>query len=273
LSRLQFKLASYDIEGNFLGFSDLADQLALCPVSPEGLKALTTIGRVTRSKCSFDLKKLTEPSLYPHNANVFYEMYLVDYNGDLIDVPIKIANQQPKNGGANEYPNQEPNMADWLLTRRFAMLDTLSGISGGVPTVVRYAKKVSLKIELDQEEPEKIYPPYLEVEYQEKRVADIKKSNLARFAQVEFIAENFMDPQGFWTFAESVFWTLCVILLLAVCIFVGISHKADRLATDATASSQLAAFRGITTALSLFSSFFFWYLFAMTAWWFVFYKL
>jgi len=117
------------------------------------------------------------------------------------------------------------------------MLDTLSGISGGVPTVVRYAKKVSLKIELDQEEPEMIYPPYLEVEYQEKLVEDIKKSNVARFTQVEFVAENFMDPEGFWTLAKSAFWTLCVILFLSTCVFVGLSHKADRLATDATAST------------------------------------
>jgi hypothetical protein len=113
----------------------------------------------------------------------------------------------------------------------------------------------------------------LEVEYQEKTVVDIKTSTFARFTQVEFVAENFMDPQGFWSLAESAFWTLCVILVLAVCVFVGISQKADRLATDAAASTQLAAFRGITTSLSLFSSFFFWYLFAMTAWWFIFYKL
>lgn len=118
-----------------------------------------------------------------------------------------------------------------------------------------------------------IYPPYLEVEYQEKTVADIKASAVARFTQVEFIAENFMDPAGFWSLATSAFWTLCVILALAVCLFVGISSKAERLATDATASTQLAAFRGITTALSLFSSFFFWYLFAMCSWWFIFYKL
>jgi len=65
LNRLQFKLASWDIDGNFLGFADLADQLFLCPVSPEELKRLTSIGRVSRSKCSFDLKKLTEPGLYP----------------------------------------------------------------------------------------------------------------------------------------------------------------------------------------------------------------
>lgn len=70
-----------------------------------------------------------------------------------------------------------------------------------------------------------IYPPYLEVEYQEKKVADIKASQNARFTQVEFIAENFMDPKGFWSLATSAFWTLCVILTLATCTFVGLSSK------------------------------------------------
>ena len=82
-----------------------------------------------------------------------------------------------------------------------------------------------------------MYPPYLEVEYEEKTVADIKASEVARFTQVQFVAENFMDPTGFWSLATTVFTTLCFILALAVCLFVGIRSKAERLATDPTAST------------------------------------
>lgn len=41
MKKLSFKLASYDITGNFLGFSDLTDQLFLCQVAPEDLVKLT----------------------------------------------------------------------------------------------------------------------------------------------------------------------------------------------------------------------------------------
>lgn len=77
-------------------------------------------------------------------------MYLVDYNGDLIDVPVKIQNYQL----SGEYINRSKFLNDWALMRRFFIYDTLSGVedkdggyrSGAMPTVVRYAKKMSLKI-------------------------------------------------------------------------------------------------------------------------------
>lgn len=127
MNKLSFKLASYDIEGNFLGFNDLTDQLFLCNVPPEDLRKMTSIGTTFVHRCSFDLQKLTNPALYPKNVNIFYEMYLVDYNGNLIDVPVKMWNQQERQGG--QYTNQQPNMNEWQLTRRFFIYDTVSGIS------------------------------------------------------------------------------------------------------------------------------------------------
>lgn len=62
-------------------------------------------------------------------------MYLVDYNGDLIDVPIKIMNYL-SNG---ENPNKKKILENWVLTRRFFIYDTISGIQDGESKVVRYA--------------------------------------------------------------------------------------------------------------------------------------
>ena len=39
-------------------------------------------------------------------ANFFFELYLYDYNEDLIDVPILIENVPSDSGG---YPNTEPD--------------------------------------------------------------------------------------------------------------------------------------------------------------------
>ena len=40
--------------------------------------------------CAFDLSRLTAQSTFPKAANRFYDMFLVDYDGSLIDVPVKV---------------------------------------------------------------------------------------------------------------------------------------------------------------------------------------
>jgi len=73
---------------------------------------------------------------------MFYELYLKDFDGSLIDVPILIDNVGSDTGG---YPNQETDQSRWILTRRFFIFDTISGIpqnefpTPGEPSIVRYA--------------------------------------------------------------------------------------------------------------------------------------
>lgn len=82
-----------------------------------------------------------------------------------------------------------------------------------------------------------------------------------------------MDPEGFWSMATSIFIALIVTMSVIVLMYMCLHCKSERLETDSTASMQLAIFSGITTALDLFSTFFFWYLFGMCGYIFVFYKL
>ena len=55
------------------------------------------MGASIMRRCNFDTALLTKPELNPRQANVFYELYLEDYNGDLIDVPVKIKNMMYDN--------------------------------------------------------------------------------------------------------------------------------------------------------------------------------
>jgi hypothetical protein len=64
----------------------------------------------------------------PSLANKFMDLFLVDYNGDLIDVPIKITNVKDQNGNR---VNEQPLMENWVLVRRFFLFDTVSGIEDG----------------------------------------------------------------------------------------------------------------------------------------------
>jgi hypothetical protein len=44
--------------------------------------------------CTFDLEKLISniENDLPKTANFFYDLFLEDYNGDLIDVPVLVSN-------------------------------------------------------------------------------------------------------------------------------------------------------------------------------------
>mmetsp|Transcript_18337 Transcript_18337/g.28164 ORF Transcript_18337/g.28164 Transcript_18337/m.28164 type:complete len:94 (-) Transcript_18337:1716-1997(-) len=89
---------------------------------------LRTFGTTVESTCSFDLDALIDENQIPKQANLFYDMFLVDYDGSLVDVPVKVNNAKTYDG---QEVNSESAMDQWILTRRFFMFDTLSGVQNG----------------------------------------------------------------------------------------------------------------------------------------------
>lgn len=162
------------------------------------------------------------------------------------------------------------------------MVDTISGISvpGGfeannLPEVVRYAKKITLKVKLDPSNTnnEMILPPYLEIDYEEKKTEEVLNSDSGKLADISFVSENFMDTTGFWSFASVFFWILMILMGLIAIVNLIIRAQAERLEVDAVANTASMIINSLFTTVELFANLFFWYLFAMTAWWFVFFKL
>ena len=89
-------MGRYDINGTFLGFEILRDQLNLCPLTYDDVLNMMRFGAVTESTCEFELAKLIETADsnedLPREANYFFDLYIKDRNGNLIDVPIAIKN-------------------------------------------------------------------------------------------------------------------------------------------------------------------------------------
>ena len=59
------------------------------------------------------------------------------------------------------------------MTRRFFIYDTISGVAqneypGGTPKYVRYPKKMTFEFQLNPDEEEMIYLPYLRIKYRER---------------------------------------------------------------------------------------------------------
>ncbi len=93
-------------------------------------------------------------------------------------MPILIENIPGESGG---FPNAEPDRNRWILTRRFFLFDTVSGIPQNSypdiqPDFVRYPKMIRLEISLDQNNEEMIQVPYIRVDYRERTKTYIEQT-------------------------------------------------------------------------------------------------
>lgn len=109
-------------------------------------------GIVTEKECEFELINLVGgKDEIPKDANAFYEIFIRDAQGNLIDVPVVVTNLIDID---QQRPNEPFNMQTSKLVHRFFISDTISGIEsqGGyesgdkLPVVIRYAKSVKLRV-------------------------------------------------------------------------------------------------------------------------------
>jgi len=70
----------------------MTNQLVVCDYGIEEVQRIYNIGTTVQLSCTYDVAKLFSANEFDHpaNENIFYELYLQDYNGDLIDVPVLI---------------------------------------------------------------------------------------------------------------------------------------------------------------------------------------
>ncbi|KFP62289.1 Meckelin, partial [Cariama cristata] len=164
--RLQFIAASFDAAGNFLKWQSLEGGiLQLCPDTQTKLNAAYAFGTTYQQSCKISVSKILSDFANP----IFYDLFL-EYDGDngqqyLWAVPVLNLNLQ-----YNEmFVNQGSNRNNWLLTRRFFLVDALSGIEndlGKLPRVIRIASKITISIRLvSHTQRGTIYPPLITIAY------------------------------------------------------------------------------------------------------------
>ena len=129
-------------------------------------------------------------------------------------MPILIENAGGTDGG---YPNKEEDMTRWVLVRRFFLFDTVSGINrneypDGVPIAVRYPRHMTFEVELNPNEEEMLYVPYLRIEYRERTSAYIAQTDSTAYVTVG--TYYISSTEGFWRGAMTIFYVLLAILIL-----------------------------------------------------------
>jgi hypothetical protein len=162
-----------------MGFQKLSKQISLCPMTYNDIIRMTKFGVVTQNTCEFELKDLivNDADKLPVDANAFFELYIEDSRGNLIDVPVLIHNFRDSTGAlVNVKEDYDTNR----LVHRFFIYDTISGIESRIGAsqdidsilaqkakVVRFASSVRLTVTLHEDQAEKISKPLLEITYKE----------------------------------------------------------------------------------------------------------
>ena len=196
----------------------------------EEVKRIYEIGTSVDIECTYDLSSLVSENKYerPKFENIFFELYLVDWDGSLIDVPILLGNQIDSNFGGSS-PNMETDEESWILTRRFFLFDTISGIPegeypDGIPEIIRYPRSIKLIINLDSrgdtiDASERINVPVLFIEYLERTRDYINLDDTrAKTTKVKFATEYRLDFTNMWANFKMVFWISMILMAVLCCM-------------------------------------------------------
>lgn len=150
-------------------------------------------------------------------ANAFYEMFIQDLDGNLIDVPVLVSNFRDSDG---QTPNTDGLTDNSKLVHRFFISDTISAIDaqGGfaagdkLPIYIRYAKSVQLRVQLDDNE--QIKRPILYITYEEYAVDTINSDTTTK---ISYFVDYYQDTSGTKQALLGLFITINIIVLIVVC--------------------------------------------------------
>ena len=205
-SQIPFKLAKYAFDGTFLGWEDLTTQLFLCQMTEQESSRFRRVGLGLIRECQFDLEKLVDRTVELPNLNYFFELFLEDYNGDLIDIPVLIDNYLDS---GDTFPNRGSDPEAWKFVRRFFLYENTSAIEGDgefsnptqPPTYVRFAQEMRFIYQLDDNHDETIYVPYLQIFYRSIESSDVTDSYPTNIMIVTkwFMGDSFINEVG-WGF-------------------------------------------------------------------------
>ena len=275
-SNIPFKLAKYALDGAFLGWETLSNQIFLCPVAYTDSPNFMKVGHSILKTWQFDLQPLVDRTLALKNLNYFFELFLVDYNGDLIDVPVLIDNFVDSSG---TYPNRgSTDESKWRFVRRFFLYENISATEGTgeylnptkASTYATFIHESRLVFELDRGGDETIYVPYLHLFY---------RTITSSLVTTQYPTEVIIVVQ--WKMSYSHFYDVALGFLIAIHVLVLIwviwrAYKWILLHPQNYESAFFIFYIGVQLIYETFkiwSTLIFWFLFVCSFVWFVTFKL
>ncbi|EED96619.1 predicted protein [Thalassiosira pseudonana CCMP1335] len=196
------QLAKYTLDGKFVGIEDLTIQMEYCYDPPQrddiNQPRWLSFGNGHRNAYSCSLSSLLDRDMY------FYDMYIVDASCNDTDsdplvecfYPVPVLNRNLVDG--NDFPNfnQQPlDESNDRYTRRFFLFDSKAGKTASGTEAIRYAKTIQLQVVIQSENPNRVYPPRLVIEYATATSVDIDNTKDLLVFKVDYS----MKTENFWS--------------------------------------------------------------------------
>ncbi|XP_071496819.1 meckelin-like [Diadema antillarum] len=203
-SELTLVVAQYTANGTFLGVDSVTGgRLQFCKDTEERMDAAYSFATTYRSSCSLSARQF-----WDSYETVFFDMYMqFDDNGinKLFDIPVLITNFDPANEGSDR--------SQWRLTRRFFLVDNLSGqdVVDTPASAIRYASSIKLEVTLRDGTDGMIYPPLLRITYSQLAYEDYEAENSAT---VTFEVSYAMNQAGTFRSISIALGVFCALFLL-----------------------------------------------------------
>lgn len=170
-AKLNFTVAKFSTDGRLVAFGRLEDVLTLCPMIDFRLSSVVRFGTTFSETCFLNAR-----DLWDKHETVFYDVYIQYYDeDDHMMYAVPVLNRNYKENGV--WLNKQGKMK-WQLTRRFFLVDNLSGREAatsrngwdgvGRARVIRYVSNMEIIIQLREGEGHGlIYPPLIKLTYAE----------------------------------------------------------------------------------------------------------
>lgn len=220
--------------------------------------------------CNLDLSVYISSS-----ETIFYELYLVDLNNTLVDVPVLVRNLVDTSGSK---PNEDSDESKWKLVRRFFIYDNVSGkegidayVNGDTTSVLQYMQSATLRVRLINDQDQKIYVPVLILDYKAQMTNNINNSDSTD--SITFKSQYTMNTAKFWRIALGVFIGMNIFVLIITALRLYIWTKNNPSAHTRHSYTSKLLFQGFWYLAGTWAFIIFWFLIGTTAYWFIFYKL
>ena len=207
--KLDFRLAKYALNGEFVGFERLKSQFipnGFASPESEGISSEIEskdfiFGEAVSVELGFDLSELIDAEMY------LYELYVVDKatttcgmnaesTSDECLYPVPVMLTSYTHGNAFPNVNKSPlDESDDKYVRRFFLFDNMSGRTQVGVQYIRFVSKIVLQTTIQEASSSKIYPPILMIHYAEINMNDLNTGSKTSY-RIEY---NIRSSTKFWT--------------------------------------------------------------------------
>ncbi|KAJ3285757.1 Meckelin [Borealophlyctis nickersoniae] len=259
-------LASYALNGTFLGLQNLTTQLQLCTSGPvPEMTDWLQMGHDYEQQCTLNLFKYLNMS----TTTIFYDLYMLDQNNNLFPIPVRITNF--RSGGRLVNSPDKMSYANNRLFRRFFLLDNVrDGVS--VSEAEKLKRGVVAHSIRKANNDGQIYVPVVDITYSERATSGISENDPTFYSSPTFTfsATYVMSLDNFYNAMRAIF--SIVSIGAGLLAFYQARAWSLRNLGQGEGWDTKYLIRAVLVLAGCVAPFFFWFLFFVSIYWFFFFK-